>query len=174
VKTARGSTTIAYRAGLDTGTAIITASAGQFTYATSVMLMPSLPVQLVLSPNRTSVTGDGVSYVELQTEVFAASASSLVSRGTTLQYAVCCVDSNAQPTDCKADAPPLIIPRIARVDDGKQVTVRAVTTRATASAAAVLLARLDESTITGSLCSAPVTGEVRSNAMTVTVSPAAP
>lgn len=170
VMTARGSATINYQAGLSTGTAVITASAGPYTIATNVTLTESAPAQVVLTPNRTSVTGDGVSYVELQTDVLAAETPALVSLGTALEYGVCC-GTIGLTTDCPAGTSPLAIPTIERITGGQQVVVRAVTVKVTAATPAVLIARVQNASFTESLCATAHTGEVRSNPIAVTVTP---
>lgn len=171
VRTSRQSTTLTFRSGLTTGTAVIVASAGTFVSMAQIELTASLPTEIVLTPNRTSVTGDGVSYVELRTDLFAKHPEALVSRGTALRYAACCVDSLGQPTDCASGTPPLAIPSIERVGDEQGVVVRAVSMQTEEAATVILLARVDDPDITGSLCAAPAPGEVRSNQLLILITP---
>jgi hypothetical protein len=168
-KTARGSTDVTYRAGLDTGDAVITASSGAFTSSTSIALTASLPAQIILTPSRTSVTGDGVSFVELQTEAIAAGGAA-VSHRTALHYGVCCM-SGSSVAECAVGVTPLAVPSIARVSDGEQVVVRAVAAHAAAAISGVVVARLDNAAITGSLCAGKVQDEVRSNQVAISINP---
>jgi len=166
VKTARGSTSVSYRAGLDIGTAVITASAGSFTASTSIALTASLPTQIALTPSRTSVVGDGASFVELQTDVLAVRPA-LVSHGTALRFEVCCTTVDGAAIKCPG-AVPLSVPSVVRLPD-QQLAVRAVAVHAAAATSAILVAWLDDAKLTGSLCRAAATAEVRSNEIAVSI-----
>ena len=111
-----------------------------------------------------------MSYVALTTDVIAAQSPALVSLGAALEYGVCC-GTIGSTTDCAPGAAPLAIPTIERISTGQQVVVRAVTVKVTAATPAVLLARVQNATLTESLCTTAGSGEVRSNAIAVTVTP---
>jgi len=170
VSTARGSTTVTYLAALTPGTAVITASAGAYSLPTNITLTESAPAQIVLMPDRTTVTGDGVSFVELQTNVFAAQPPALVSVGATLEYGVCCGTPGAL-MDCSAGAAPLAIPDFAQLTTGQEVVVRAIAQKVTDETPAVLLARVHDTRFTESICATAQTSEVRSNAIVISVAP---
>jgi hypothetical protein len=167
---ARGSTTVTYLAALTPGTAVITASAGAYSLPTNITLTESAPAQIVLMPDRTTVTGDGVSFVELQTSVFAAQPPALVSVGATLEYGVCCGTPGAL-MDCSAGAAPLAIPDFAQLTTGQEVVVRAIAQKVTDETPAVLLARVHDTRFTESICATAQTSEVRSNAIVISVAP---
>jgi hypothetical protein len=168
VMTGRGTRRVEYRAGSDVGSVIVTASSGAFSSTTQVTLTPSLPTRLVLIPDRTSVTGDGVSFVELQTQALTTPPA-LVSHGAVLEYAVCCASADNQPVACETSQEPLTLPAVKQIDDGRQVTVRAVSTKVAARRTAFLLARVATTQPTFACGAMP--GEVRSNSVRIDVVP---
>jgi hypothetical protein len=170
IKTGRGTTAVSYRAGLDAGTTVITAASGAFSTTLDLPVTVAEPKHLSLTPDRTTVTGDGVSFVELDAEALTDSQA-LVSRGTVVQFAVCCADTAGHAITCAAGAAPLVIPKLGRIDDGRTTSVHAVTVKVTTAKAAIIRARYSATIPTTAPCGDANPGEVSSDDVAVTVEP---
>jgi hypothetical protein len=170
VVTARGSAPVTYRAGLTPGPVVITATGGPYTTAITLTLEPSLPTQIALSQDRSSVPGDGVSFVQVQTTLLTAHAPALVSDGTVIEYAVCCAGMNGAPTDCAAGAAPLTIATLESTSSGEPPTVKALASHLTMGTSAFIFARLYPATATSTVCEqASMNAPGLSNAIAVEV-----
>jgi len=170
VKTGRGTTKVSYRAGLDAGTAVIIATSGAFSTTLDLPLTAVGPTHLSLTSDRTTVTGDGVSFVELDTEALTDSQAR-VSRGTIVQFAVCCLNPSNEVQACFAGEAPLIAPKLGEIDDGHSVSVRAVTLKVTTPKTAVLRARYSSTIPTSAPCGNGATSEISSDDVLITVTP---
>jgi len=170
LKTGRGTTDVAYRAGLDAGTAVITATSGALSTTLDLPVSAVGPKHLSLTPDRTTVTGDGISFVELDVEALTDSQAQ-VSRGTVVQFAVCCTDAGGHAIACAAGAAPFVLPKLGRIDDGHSLSVHAVTMHVATPKTALLRARYSATIPTSAPCGDPSVGEVSSEDVTVTVEP---
>jgi hypothetical protein len=75
-----------YLAGNRAGTVTVSASIGTVTVQSNLMLRPSLPATILLTPSKTSAKGDGSGVIDFKATLLSAGPPKVVSQGTRIEF----------------------------------------------------------------------------------------